>query len=160
MKNLFKTKQKGYAILFTMVIVGIISTIALGLASISYKQLVLSSVAKDSQVSFYQADMASECALYVENKMGRVESLLELSGDSFYCGIDSESNQIFLKASQIDSLPKYQINFIGNKINLPCFKIEIDKSSGTGITIRSKGYNICYENNLRTVEREIQISSN
>ena len=151
MNNLFKTKNKGYAILFTMVIVGIISAIALGLASVSYKQLILSSVAKDSQVSFYQADMASECGLYIENKIG-VETL----SNSWSCGINS-----------IDEKNNFTLNNSSNSYNLnptdplslnPCLNIMIDKSKSDTV-ITAKGYNICNPDNLRTVEREIVVSS-
>jgi hypothetical protein len=68
MKNFFKKykNKKGYAILFTVVIVSAISVITAGLTNAAYKQLILSSLAKDSQSAFYQADTAADCALYAD----------------------------------------------------------------------------------------------
>lgn len=145
MNNLFKTKNKGYAILFTMVIVGIISAIALGLASVSYKQLILSSVAKDSQVSFYQADMASECGLYLENQIG-----VETVGSSWVCGGQTSG------VTPDNSI--YILTLDDPNVLTPCFNITIDKT-GSNDKITAKGYNICNPSNLRTVEREVVVTS-
>jgi hypothetical protein len=146
--------QKGYAILFTIVLVGIISAISIGLASVSYKQLILSSVAKDSQVSFYQADTASECGLYAENKL-----LMTTSSQSpWSCGIDSNDSGYILDISPY-STGGYTL--IPNSLSLsssPCFNVIMDKTTSTTKLI-ARGYNICNKTNIRTVEREINITS-
>ena len=53
---------------FTLLIAIILSTVALvvglALADVAYKQVVLSSTARNSQIAFYRADSAMECALY------------------------------------------------------------------------------------------------
>ena len=53
---------------FTLLIAIILSTVALvvglALADVAYKQVVLSSTARNSQIAFYRADSAIECALY------------------------------------------------------------------------------------------------
>lgn len=149
-----KTKQKGYAILFTIVLVGIISAISIGLASVSYKQLILSSVAKDSQVSFYQSDMASECGLYAENKL----SMTAASSSPWVCGIDSTGTGYILNialygVSGYTLLPASPMD----QSTSPCFNIIMDKSAATKLIAR--GYNICNKTNIRTVEREINITA-
>jgi Tfp pilus assembly protein PilX len=149
MKNLNKTKQKGYAILFTMIIVGIISTIAIGLANLSYKQLILSSVAKDSQISFYQADIATECGIYADNK--RAGGLAS--------GVFPWTCGGILLSETFPSYNQYDLeNTALNSTTSPCFRIIIDKSIPPATTIRGLGYNICNKTNIRTVEREIDVS--
>src|SRR5574343_1489902 len=94
MKNnnlkLNKNNQSGYAILFTVVIVSVISIIAIGLSNTAYKSMILSSVAKDSQTAFYQSDTATECALYADTNPD------VLSGNNFKCGLDENDQTITL----------------------------------------------------------------
>lgn len=161
MKN---TTQKGYAILVTIVVVSIITLIAIGLSRSTYKQLILSSLAKDSQVSFYQADTASECALYFDRVLISkipVTDPVTLPPSSFSCGMDS----IEMDVSTPDVNGSYNINpptEILDSNDQPCFRIEVAKEldalGATTTTIKAKGYNICNTSNLRTVERTISIS--
>ena len=160
-------KQKGYAILVTIVVVSIITLIAIGLSRSTYKQLILSSLAKDSQTSFYQADTASECALYFDRVLITDPATISFP-TTFSCGMDLEgsSSSIEMKVSIPDSSGSYEINppdSILNSDNQPCFRIEVIKETGatSGVattTIKAKGYNICNELNIRTVERTISIS--
>ena len=54
----------GFALLFSVLIISVIATVAFGLANIIYKQKLLTSVAVDSGKAFYMADSGMECALY------------------------------------------------------------------------------------------------
>ena len=157
-------KQKGYAILFTIVIVSAISVITAGLSNAAYKQLILSSLAKDSQAAFYQADTASDCALYADRVVAIEHPELILNNSDWSCGDTSGANNLkFTNGTSggfsID--PKSPAD--GG--STPCFRIEVAKTT-TGVSpnaitttkISAKGYNICDKTNLRTVEREIQTS--
>ena len=142
-----KTKEKGYAILFTVVIVGVISMIAIGLANLSYKQLLLSSVARDSQVSFYQADTASECGLYADNVMtGGIESLPA----GWVCGGETLTKTTL-------ATNKYLLSYPTADPTSPCFEVIIDKTA-IPIKIQGMGYNLCDKSNLRTVQRELDVT--
>lgn len=145
MNQIKSNKNKGYAILFTVVIVSIISMITVGLSNSIYKQMIISSVAKDSTVAFYQADIASECALYAES-MNYVLSPTWNCGGKNMLFSQSGSNYYFLPENQTSS----------NE----CFNIFVEKQDLGGVietTIEAKGYNICKIDNLRTVERAIMI---
>ncbi len=63
-KEYLKKNEKGFVILFAMVIAMTITLIASGLYTTSKKQTILSSYAKESQIAFYAANSALECALY------------------------------------------------------------------------------------------------
>ncbi|MFA5773743.1 MAG: hypothetical protein WC908_03680 [Candidatus Paceibacterota bacterium] len=149
------TKNKGYAILFTIVIVSAVSVITAGLTNAVYKQLILSSLAKDSQSAFYQADTASDCALYADRVEGaKIPINIITTGGSWTCGVSS------LTVTPISG--GYKIYPIDESSSDPCFRIDVTKNTitipgTTKTTIKAKGYNICNTSNLRTVEREIQI---
>jgi len=138
--------------LFTVIIISAISVITAGLVNATYKQLILSSLAKDSQIAFYQADTATECALYVD----RVDTGLLESGGDFTCG------NFLLKviASGIDKDYQIEPDVIKEFVD-PCFRIVVTKTSNgekMDTKITAKGYNICNTDNPRTVERAIEIN--
>lgn len=157
-KNIQKCKyQKGYAILFAVIIISAISVIISGLTSSTYKQLTLSSLAKSSQIAFYQADTALDCAFYADIVDSEV-ILAKSNNDTWSCG------NLNLKLTITgDSLKSYSLDPSDELLLTtdPCFSISIDKSmSGSDINtkIKAKGYNICNKSNSRAVEREIEVN--
>lgn len=159
-------KQKGYAILFTVVIVSAISVITAGLSNAAYKQLILSSLAKDSQTAFYQADTAGDCALYAD--LVEYPKLLEPTPFGIFSTPDTPwpcggLNLIIVPVTGGDLSSGYRLNPPEEDSLDPCFRINVIKDTTsipplTITTITAKGYNICKISNLRTVEREIKIT--
>lgn len=153
MKIFFKKNNKGYALLFTIMIISVISVVTAGLLNTMSKQLVLSSLAKDSQVAFYQADTASDCGLYVD--MTNPEGIIDSGGNLICGGIDLTLEK------KADGYIIYPTD-ISETID-PCFRIEVlkDKNTKPGYIlteISARGYNFCNINNIRTVEREIKVT--
>ncbi len=155
-------KQEGYALMFTVILVSIISLISIGLSNTTYKQMILSSGANDSELAFYESDMAMECALYLDNKT----SVLTNNILSYTCGVDEKGNPYQMSISSVKvskNLTKYNLNpsnFINNP-NDSCFRIEIDKDNLSSVTttiIKANGYNICDTSNNRAVERTIEVT--
>lgn len=58
------TRQRGFVILFAMVVSLIILLISSGMYRIARKQTIIASYTKEAQRAFYVADSALECALY------------------------------------------------------------------------------------------------
>jgi hypothetical protein len=59
-------KNKGFVILFSMLVSSLILLISAGIFNVVQKEVVLSSSARESQRAFYAADSALECALYAD----------------------------------------------------------------------------------------------
>jgi len=145
-----KNDNKGYAILFTVVIVGIISMITIGLSNAAYKQTMLSSVARDSTIAFYQADIGSECALYADKIL--------------FFNVDQDKTEFNCAGHSL----QFQKNVAGDFYQLlpenpnslsKCFRIEVSKDAALASTeIQAKGYNYCNKSNFRTVERGIKVT--
>lgn len=57
-------KQKGFALLFSVLVSTIIISIGATIISISIRQTILSGTARESQVAFYAANTALECAFF------------------------------------------------------------------------------------------------
>ena len=156
-----KKEEKGYALLFTIVIVSIISIISMGLASTALKQMILSSLARDSTTAFYQADIGTECALYADVSVDADGNpLLSNNPSSFSC-----AGQTLAISPQPPQPQKYSwIISPQPTLSGPCFDISVVRTlSGTfGDTVRtqvlSNGYNICDKTNSRTVQRTIEVN--
>lgn len=154
-KIIFLKKQKGFAMLFTVLIVSLILSIAIGISNVTLKQTMLSSLAKDSQISFYQADTAVECGMYYDMQglfpLGTTPA--SISGP-ITCG----DNQFTIDISQsFDDYLVFNQNLADQ--SQPCSVIIFDKatlvSSGESI-VSGRGYNIC-GTNPRQVERALEV---
>lgn len=153
------SKQNGYAILFTVVVVSVISLMAIGLSNSSYKQIILSSLAKDSHLAFYQSDTAAECALYADNKLD-----MSIPPGLWSCGLDSNGNDYNLDVQPPDvSDPNTTLYYLKpdpiiSTSNEPCFSIQITKDNVNFTSnIKGKGYNVCDVNNPRVLERLTEV---
>lgn len=60
-----KDSTQGFALLITLVVVGVVLTVGLSILDLSIKQVRLSSNAKDSEVAFHAANAGMECARFV-----------------------------------------------------------------------------------------------
>jgi hypothetical protein len=168
MKKLFFKfkKDKGFAMLFTVLIVSLMLAIGLGISDITFKQAVLSGLARDSQAAFYQADSGVECGMYYTNGP---------TGDQFpkgtlatedpnnpqqaaathqlNCGnsvatllLDQSYTDYFVYQEQVSS---------GNQ---PCFTVIFDKSTDpTKTSISSRGFSTC-QSTARQVERGLNVT--
>ena len=151
----FKQKKNngGYAILFAVVVVSIISMLAIGMSNTTYKQLVLSSLANDSQLSFYQSDTATQCALYSDN----ILSMNSGSYAEWRCGKNDNDEDFIFEVSNITGgLNDYSLRPKISGTPIPCFEFDVTKGAETNIYAR--GYNSCDKTNQKTVEREIKVT--
>ena len=158
-----KTKKNGgYAILFTVVVVGIISMITIGLSNAAYKQMILSSVARDSTTAFYQADIGSECALYADNEYNMIVPANTTCGsDPADIALNPEIPLSFTPPVTNNRVTSYNLILVDEILNKKCFRINVTKTE-SDVSIASKvqamGYNICKKSNSRTVERAIEVN--
>ncbi len=145
------TKQSGFAMLFTVLIISLILSIAVSISNLTLKQTVLSNIAKDSQIAFYQADAAVECGMYEDTLLGHfpLDATTGQVPINFYCGNDTlalteaQSNYFVYEFQNIDQ-------------NRACYKIVFDKTAEP-YRVQGFGYNVCNPNNPRQVERALEV---
>ena len=63
-KTNLKTKQKGFTLLFAVLVTVLIVSISATIIFVSTKQVILSGTSRESQYAFYAANTALECAFY------------------------------------------------------------------------------------------------
>jgi hypothetical protein len=147
--NKNNTKSEGFALFYVIIMISIISTIAFGLASITYKQKFLTSLAYDSQAAFYAADAGMECALFNNT------AILSLS-PTINC-YDIAPNNF----GQILTLNKGSLNDIWtiSSRKEPCFSAEFyipPPPADPRPSFILKGYNTCEQNQVRYIERTLR----
>lgn len=148
-------KKNGYTMLFTVLLITIISSIALGISNITYKQKLLSSIAIDSQQAFYMADGGMECALYQYYKNGgTLPSSFNCLKTILSSGSTSETT---LSDSGTGNYVFQEVSMVPN-FSEPCFQITPTSSSGTITKILVKGYNTCNASSNRRVERALEVT--
>lgn len=75
-------RKKGFTLLIAALLASLLSSIALAIFNIAQKEVVLSSIGRDSQFAFYAADAGAECALYWDFKYNAFDP------SSVYAGSD------------------------------------------------------------------------
>ena len=146
-------KESGFAMLFTVLIVTLILSIAIGISNLTLRQTILSSLARDSQAAFSAADSAVECGLYYDITQNTFPSPMNPGGApaTITCGyrtltLDASSSSLdyLIYAEQGADPAQY------------CYSILFDKSTVLGTSIvQGRGYNICSVN-PRQVERALE----
>ncbi len=150
-----KNANTGFALLFSILIISVIASIAFGLASIIYKQKLLTSVAIDSGKAFYMADSGMECTLYALSQVSAQNTPIECldPAPTSTMGILSltQNNGPAVPNSQyIDS------SRIGN--GNACFTIEpLFDATTTFVSAKVRGYSTCDTSSPRHLERTLQV---
>jgi len=84
--------DSGFALLLTLVVVGVIISIGLSVLDLSIKQIRLSTNAKDSEIAFNAANAGMECARYWRRaESDDMEAGLTIAPDCFDVSADSLS---------------------------------------------------------------------
>jgi len=164
MKNILKN-EKGFVALFTVLLTSVILAMAIGIASISLKEIVLSSAASEGSLAFFAADSGIECALYWEmNTQDELSPNLNCNGRS---PEPTPSQPVFGPVSSTDPTSPETYYFsipFGENGNL-CADIVVKRGvtevAGVSTLIESKGSNTpCDDrtNNPKRVERAIRVT--
>lgn len=179
-KNMFKYFKKnnknvkiskgGFAILFAVLLASFLVTLGISIFSISLKEIQITTSIRDSQIAYYVADSARECALYHDVKVeGSFPSSITCS-DGLNCNIiptvkcnGNDVNLVFNKNGNIyESIikdPFFQASTTSS--STPVASIKITKESfenSIRTTIEAYGYNTSILG--RRVQRGIKTVNN
>ena len=178
MKNF--TPQNGFALLYAVLLTGIILAIGLGLSAILAKQIILSSTGASSQNAYYAANTGKECVLHWGTRGGVEDDIYKTafggylidpdSGEPTYypdpTNEDARLSEITCGDTSIDIPPPDDLdNGDGKRFDLDevniggqCVILTVYVYEDDPAVVISTGYNVpCEETeNPRRVEREIK----
>ncbi len=157
-KKIFKKKNEGFAMLFTVLVISIMLAIGLGIADLTYKQSLLSNEARDSQLAFYQADSGVECGMYYDLHQGQLPRGTTVQGSDgaagapqqFTCG---DNTMTLVPGQSFTDHFVYQEDITGNQ---PCFSVTFDKTDPVKNMVKSRGFSTCNAT-AQQVERGLQV---
>jgi hypothetical protein len=86
------SKQTGFALLMTLLVVAVVVSITLAVIELSIKQLNLSVTAKDSEVAFHAANAGMECVRYARR----------VASTSLEAGVDPVGFDCFQRNQDLD----------------------------------------------------------
>jgi len=149
-----RISQSGFALLYSVIVISLILTIAISISNVTYKQTILSGLARDSQIAFYQADAGVECGLFYDVARGMFPqgTLLVNAPSTIDCGGK------LLKIDDTASSDDYFVYVLEGSTE-PCYTIVLDKTDlalGISSVIRAFGHNICTPG-PRQVERALEV---
>ena len=148
-----RKKHNGFALLYAVLISSILLAIGLAIFNLTIKELLLSSLGRDSQFAFYAADTGAECALYWD--FDEVDAFATSSpAASVNCG----NKNVPVTATGGDGVYErtFDIDFSPEPY---CAVVSVTKyESPLKTIIESRGYNTCDTANPRRVERAIRVT--
>lgn len=159
-------KERGFVILFAILVSTIILLMSAGIFRIAQKETVLSSFSRESQVAFYAADSALECTLYYDVSSQITETSFRTSDpvgstSSFNCGTDENGDSQTVTATKYTASGSYDHVFAFRYANLDydagCAFVFVEKnnpvltdpanpetsSTTTQTRVTAVGYNVC-----------------
>ncbi len=169
-KNSVLKSKSGFAMLFAVLLASFLITLGVSIFSVSLKEIQMATAVRDSQVAYYAADSARECALYWDVKAGAFPACLnsECSNEPTTIqptcnGIVTDGLQFFKDNYTYSTYYKDFFKFIANSSTSPIADISITKTFDPDnkiikTTISAFGHNTSILG--RRVERGIQTTNN
>ncbi len=172
--------SRGFTLLLASLIASLLLSVGLSMFTIAQKEIILSSLGRDSQYAFYAADSGAECALYwdFKNAFNPDEEFIGATCNSQAIGtlVNDGSGNRYIGGGGYDQAGEATTNFwfeqiVEKEINgtmverKRCINVTVTKrnSGGTATEINSKGYSVgCDADgnpiiNSRTLERAVRM---
>ncbi len=153
MKKEKSKKNKGFVLLFTVVLSSVVFAIALGIANVLYKEIRFGTSAKNTNDAFFAADTGAECALY--NDKSTSQSFVQ----------NGSTGTVQCMGTTIAISGAYPVwDFIVSGLGSSgegCAKVRVNKTFSPNTSLISKGYNnggsSCIQDSS-SVERQLELN--
>ena len=159
------TKQKGFALLYAVVISSIIFAIAISVSNMALREVIFGTSAKDANDAFYAADTAAECTLYYDT--ADIATNVFDNGDltNVYCGGNIVTHSVSVEVPPNELRTTFEVSNLGTS-GKSCAKVMVEKDTTTSKTkITSVGYNTAGNNfdsdcipNQTSVQRVLELN--
>lgn len=148
----FNTSNRGFTLLLAALISSIVVALGVSIFRLAQKEIILSSIGRDSQFAFYAADSGSECALYWDLRHAWFTPTIPATGAT----CDGET----LSASGRSAILPYTVSFQYEPNDL-CAQVSVTKSAAHPRTlIHADGYSVgcaSITTSPRALQRSIEI---
>ncbi|KND49171.1 MAG: hypothetical protein AB203_02120 [Parcubacteria bacterium C7867-008] len=144
---------KGFTLLIAIILSTVVLSVGLSLLDVAYKQTILASTAKQSELAFYNADSALECALYYDQKFNAFDYDSPIGAGAITCSSTPVTNY-----TRDISDPTKHITIFA----LPCADggsyatTTIYKYPGGATALYANGFNTCNAADPARIERGLK----
>jgi hypothetical protein len=142
-------KNKGFVILFAVMLSSILLAIALGVSNIAFREVTFGSSAKNANDAFFAADVGAECALFNDKNL----TVLDPFPSQITCGNNP--------SIPVDINGTFILSGLGSS-NRSCAIVTVTKDLILSITtVISKGYNngdVNCIHSSNSLERELEVT--
>ncbi len=154
--------SRGFTLLLASLVASLLLSLGLSMFVIAQKEIILSSLGRDSQYAFYAADAGAECALYWDLKGGFNVSTPTTGAkcNNMSIGEPSGCDAATCQLGGNGYVGGVSTNNFEFSQNNKCIKVEVIKHETGAIRteINSKGYSTaCEVNNSRKLERAVKM---
>ncbi len=183
MKKILSTKEeKGFTLLFAVIVSTLVLAVGGSIINIALKQVVLSGIGRESQYAFYAASTGIECAYYWDiagvngasafaTSTGFNEDVLDakcadtddiydktavdLDGAGF--DVDYSNSPVVTSIFRLNKFKDIEGNDLDYCADVRVMKNIAPSGQVASTTIESRGYNTCDVNNPRRIERGLEM---
>lgn len=147
-----ESAQRGFTLLLATLMSALLLLLGAAIFSLIKKEIILSSLGRDSQLAFYAADTAAECALYWDVRQNAFASSTPYTDAT--CDEESLGDLIFVA---YDTPIDFEFEPNGY-----CARVSVTKrATHPRTTIQSRGYSTSCANievSPRTLERAVRLT--
>lgn len=165
MKIFTPQKNRGYTLLFAVLVSSLVLAIGISILTVSKKEFLLATSSRDSAAALYAADGGIECAAYWDQHHDVFSTTTSSSGN-VRCG-DAYSPIVRTISATATSTFRFSVKFGGTAAS--CSSVTVRKGySGGGIAtiIEARGYNLgwnpdnlsCDVVSAKKVERALRLT--
>jgi len=148
---IFHHTHRGFTLLIAVVLASVALAVGTSLLNIAYKQVILASSARQSQVAFYNADAALECALYFDQQ----QNLFAYAASSGNVSCNAQSAAVTFNNTGTPRTRTFTIPCSGSGT---AGSVTIYKWITGSTTIFANGFNTCDSTNERRIERGLKVT--
>ncbi|HEY4522329.1 MAG TPA: hypothetical protein VJH91_01680 [Candidatus Paceibacterota bacterium] len=164
MKNTSLKSKRGFTLLLAALVATIVLALASSIFTIAQKQLILSSIGRDSQFAFYAADTGAECALYYDMRFQRFPTSTPTATPQVICdGNPATVQPVATEGTDVVTIFETDL-FVGSPHSPGgyCVEVEVRKRTENPTTIiRADGYNVdCAQKDEspRALQRSVELT--
>ncbi|SRR6266481_7084728 len=147
------SSRRGFTLLIAVILSTVVLTVGLSLLDVAYKQVILSSTAKQSQAAFYNADSALECALFYDQKSDAFDFTAPAGAGTISCNNLPVTNFVNTDKDALRRITVFTVPCTASGISATT---TVYKYANGHTSLYASGFNTCNSNDPRRVERGLK----
>ncbi len=151
--------QRGFTLLLAALIASIVLALGTSIFQLAQKELILSSIGRDSQYAFYAADTGAECALYWDSRHERFPTSTPIAVN-ITCDGQAKTTTVTESSNGVVSLFRFAPN--GYCVDVSVRKLVNVVTGSLATTIHADGFSTNCEaiaSSPRALQRSVELTN-